>query len=261
MLLYISVDTSTPSLLKPYPASTAHSIVLYPKGYVVQHRANEPRFPKKLASTLIAGQTTARQDLQLSHEFLMFNIHFHPGALYKFLDIPMIEFLHTDIDAELVLGQEVHILNEQLANTASYDEMVKIVETYLSKKVRAIKEDIRPIDKIGKLIADNPTFFSLDKLARQACFSVSQFERIFYQQIGVTPKLFARISRFRKAFDMKEQNPNLDWLQIAYGLGYTDYQHLVKDFKQFAGNTPNTLIQENAHSPERLLNLVQRNTN
>lgn len=34
-----------------------------------------------------------------------------------------------------------------------------------------------------------------------------------------------------------------------------DYQHLVKDFKRFAGVTPNMLIQESNLNPERRLKL------
>ena len=88
------------------------------------------------------------------------------------------------------------------------------------------------------------------------CLCPKQFEKNFIQQIGIAPKFFARISRFNKAsFEKKENNKELNWLQIAIYTGYHDYQHLVKDFKQFAGTTPNSLIQENTASPEKWLGL------
>ncbi len=76
--------------------------------------------------------------------------------------------------------------------------------------------------------------------------------------MGVSPKFFARICRFYKAFETKELNPHLNWQKIAWDAAYTDYQHLVKDFKQFSGSTPNTLVQENTQSPERWIGTQQR---
>jgi transcriptional regulator GlxA family with amidase domain len=81
--------------------------------------------------------------------------------------------------------------------------------------------------------------------------SYRQFEKRFEQLVGVTPKYFARISRFYQAFVLKENNPTLDWLSVAVRTGYNDYQHLAKDFKEFAGTTPTILIKESLESPSR----------
>ena len=38
--------------------------------------------------------------------------------------------------------------------------------------------------------------------------------------------------------------------------GYHDYQHLVKDFQQFAGATPPQMLAENEQAPEKRLGLA-----
>jgi AraC-like DNA-binding protein len=76
------------------------------------------------------------------------------------------------------------------------------------------------------------------------------------QRIGVTPKYYARLCRFWKAFKEKENRPDLDWLSLALDHGYTDYEHLAKDFRQFAGVTPIILLQETARDPERALRIT-----
>lgn len=73
--------------------------------------------------------------------------------------------------------------------------------------------------------------------------------------MGIGPKLFSRIVRFNKAFLYREMNPQADWNTIAFNFGYTDYQHLYKEFKEFAGLTPNMLMTQNDHSPEKILPL------
>ncbi len=45
----------------------------------------------------------------------MFDIRFQPGALYKFIREPMAQFLHKNVDAELVLGGEIRNVHNDLA--------------------------------------------------------------------------------------------------------------------------------------------------
>ena len=68
---------------------------------------------------------------------------------------------------------------------------------------------------------------------------------------GVSPKMYARIARFENAMKLKNARPSLDWLSVALELGYYDYQHLVRDFKEFTQRTPNGFLLADGHSPER----------
>jgi transcriptional regulator GlxA family with amidase domain len=153
------------------------------------------------------------------------------------------------------LGNEIKEVQAQLEGADNYDAMLSILNSYFIKKLRQLKYNNQPIDKVGQIILENPQGFNLDKLAKAACLSHRQFEKRFTQQIGITPKYFARICRFYQAYELKEYKPNLDWLRVAIETGYSDYQHLVKDFKQFSSTTPNALIEESLHNPERRFNV------
>ncbi len=69
--------------------------------------------------------------------------------------------------------------------------------------------------------------------------------------MGVSPKLYARIVQFDRAVKRKNASPGTDWLSIALGLGYCDYQHLAKDCKEFTGLTPAAFYREENRAPER----------
>jgi AraC-like DNA-binding protein len=71
------------------------------------------------------------------------------------------------------------------------------------------------------------------------------------------PKQFLQISRFDKAFRMKNRFPGRDWLSVALHCGYYDYQHLVKDYKEFTGYTPTQFFAIDNHAPERILGDVE----
>jgi hypothetical protein len=54
-----------------------------------------------------------RCDVHLAPEFLMFRVHFQPGALFRLLGIPLYEFGEDYFDAELVLSSEVRDVSER----------------------------------------------------------------------------------------------------------------------------------------------------
>lgn len=254
VLAHFVIDTNQNVPLKPFPAKPQGGIIFFIKGFLI---ANNPSLSttEKREHTLIVGQQEFRQTFQLSHEFLMIDVIFQPGALNKLLGIPMTEFLNKHIDAELLFGQQIHDVNEQLANSICYETMFGIIEKFLLEKIKRVKDNIHPIDKIGQFILDNPTYFDLDSLANHACLSHRQFERRFVQQVGITPRFYQRMGRFRKAFELKLRYGKLNWLEVAWQTGYGDYQHLVKDCKQFSGNTPHQLMQEQNHSPSEMLGI------
>jgi transcriptional regulator GlxA family with amidase domain len=187
---------------------------------------------------------------------MMLKVVFHPGAMYRIFGVPLALITDQYVDAQSVIGNEIKTVNEQMANAGAYQQIINIAEAYLWKKVQKSKIVTNPVSTIGQLLVENPTRFSLDWLASQACWSPRQLERQFMERMGVSPKFLARISRFDKVFSLKQINPSLDWLSIALQTGYNDYQHLVKDFKQFAGVTPNVMMQAEKNSPERVLGIV-----
>ena len=84
----------------------------------------------------------------------------------------------------------------------------------------------------------------MDDVARDACLSLRQFQRKCHERLGMNPKLYARIARFSKAYNMLEANQQLTWSQISHHCGYFDQMHFLKDFKEFAGVTPSLMGQK-----------------
>ena len=255
LIAHFVFDKNQPIPVKAFAPRPELAITFLPKGRLTIHNLlNEQTQIAPSAS--ICGQQLSRYNFHLTKEYLMFRVNFHPGALYRLLPIPLCEFVDTWFDAELAISSEMAEVNEQLANAPNYTVMVNIVENYLTTKIKKIKADIHPVDKVASYILTSSSHVSLDWLARQACLCQRQFNRKFIERIGVTPKLFSRIVRFFNAYKYKEAHPHEDWLSVALLFGYTDYQHMVKDFKEFALVTPNSWVNQDTQSPERILRLA-----
>src|SRR5204862_5422263 len=77
---------------------------------------------------------------------------------------------------------------------------------------------------------------NLEWVARQAGMSPRQFRRRCLEESGLAPKQLCRVLRFRHACSLGERG--LPWGLIAAETGYFDQAHLIRDFREFTGNTP-----------------------
>lgn len=247
---FVFKDQSTLPPVRAYPANPEEAIRFLIIGKLFSTNLETGKNIETPTISII-GQPTIRQNLQITHEYVMLYVRFQPGSLFKLLRIPMTMLIDQHVDATAILGNEIQEVYQQLGCCTSYEEMISLLNNYFMKKLCRLKNDSHPLNNMGRIILQNPQGFNLKKAANEACLSYRPFEKRFEKLIGVTPKYYARICRFYQAFELKEHNPNHDWLSIAVRTGYNDYQHLVKDFKEFAGTTPNVLMGENLNSPSR----------
>jgi AraC-like DNA-binding protein len=71
--------------------------------------------------------------------------------------------------------------------------------------------------------------------------SCRHLERRFREEVGIPPKFFARIQRFQAVFPAVEGGA-AGWADAAVRCGYYDQAHLIRDFRQFAGEPPAAVL-------------------
>ena len=79
--------------------------------------------------------------------------------------------------------------------------------------------------------------FLAQKRIAVAGVSRQHLARAFAHHVGVSPKTFARVMRFRRAIAIARGGRE-GWAELAEELGYFDQSHLIADFREFAGETP-----------------------
>jgi AraC-like DNA-binding protein len=74
--------------------------------------------------------------------------------------------------------------------------------------------------------------------------SERHLRRVFREAVGVSPKTFAMLARFRRALGAANEHHNASWASIAATAGYYDQAHLIAEFRAIAGVTPRALLRE-----------------
>jgi AraC-like DNA-binding protein len=123
---------------------------------------------------------------------------------------------------------------------------VNVVESYLLNllKTNFVDFEFRRINHIAELIKQTYGNINIAQMASEACLSRKQFERIFTQNIGISPKQYLKIIRFQSAIFKKQQNNNLNMTELSYETGYFDQSHFINDFKSMSGLTPKQYFAE-----------------
>jgi AraC-like DNA-binding protein len=246
-----SGDAPIPS--KQRSPKPEQKIVFYLKGLPQFYDAATGKMQQPCPVTVFSHQHD-RKIIRMTSAFSAFIIFLQPGVLHRFTRLPMMELLHRPCDGEILFGTELRSVSERLSEAATPFAMISITEQFLLRHYGKLV-DHHSIDQIALHLLGDPTSFSLDAIARQACLSTKQFYRRFTERIGISPKLFSRLSRFNHAYRYKIAHPGLSWTAVANEFHYTDYHHLEKEFKEFTLLTPENWTKVHLTSPERILNL------
>lgn len=240
---------------KPYPTRPEQCIVFYIRGFELSEIPGLGM--QKRPRSIISGQYTQRINRYSgSTEFLMVQAVLRPGFFHRLTGIPALELQNLFVDLECIFPREAREVNEQLQDCRNYADIIETTNNFFIGVLNRIKIKERQADTVFRLMLQHPTEYSIDWFAKEACLSPRQFERKAYDYLGISPKLFGRISRFIQSYDLKQKQFNLDWLSIAISCGYQDYQHLVKDYFDFAGTLPTQLFNtEESKALERRLGL------
>ncbi|WP_291914819.1 AraC family transcriptional regulator [Chitinophaga sp. CB10] len=245
--------TKEPALSNKYRFVPSYQryIMFYLEDPVKVQRVYSDEFVEKSVS-LTVGPLEKAVWLDMGRRHLALGVAFKPGGLFRLLNIHMTELHEQDFDTKLFLGREIEDINCQLKeNTDNWDKMVAIVETWLLKKVARLKPSIA-VDLVMEKLIQSAGNLTIEKMAYEACISTRQFERRCVERTGMSPKRYARLVRFCKAYHLKENFPDATWTRIAHMSGYYDQMHFIRDFKEFAGITPSIINDEELKSTIRL---------
>ena len=255
MVAHITSDSSKEKLVFPFPPLCEHSIFFYPydKPTIQDPVTGET---ESLYGCTIVGPQSDRIILSFGFDHLVVKIGLQPGGLYRLLGIPMNEMLDRhNFNGEDVFGLNIRNTIDAIAGAKDFNDMKIIAEDFILSYMARLKKIIL-IDRVIPDILRYGGMIKIDQLVKKACLSNRQFERVFKERMGLSPKFYSRLVRFSKAWLFKENNPSKTWTEVAYACDYFDQMHLIRDFKTFAGTNPKVISDALEKQPFSLNNKI-----
>jgi AraC-like DNA-binding protein len=189
----------------------------------------------------VGPRTTYGGTASLSGHVLSFGIFLRPFTPWQLFGIPTSQTVGLDCDGTAVFGSWVADLWHQLGSCRTFTQRVVVATETLLGFVNTARPLTSIMCTVQRLCSCDESS-RVAKVAHDSAMSVRSYERQFAEEIGISPKEFARLSRFATAIDLKRMNKG-SWLNISHRLGYFDQMHMMRDFRIFAGDAPGRLVR------------------
>lgn len=185
----------------------------------------------------------------------LFSTHFVgarllPISIKSIFGVDALDTVDHVVELENLIGLRAHELHNRVAqcsNTAGrFSQLAQFLRNALQKERRsghvitnfAVR---RTIEAKGNI--------RIQEICTAAGISRKHLSHLYKTTVGVTPKMFARLTRFRSVMDQLNCCNN-SWVKVATDNGYFDQSHLISDFKQFAGESPAGFLENRAPDGE-----------
>lgn len=176
-----------------------------------------------------------------------FGVRFLPGVVPAFTDLKMINIIDRIIPFEEVAKDKQ--LPFLIASQAGFENQIKLFIMEYDRFYNGSSE------KLGQMIiaeiVDSYGTIRIDELSEKTGYSISYLEKIFNNDIGISPKKFCSIIRFQWLLNCINSistggitSASMDSKGLAYSLGYFDQAHMIHEFKKYSSRTPSDYISE-----------------
>ncbi|RYF20408.1 MAG: AraC family transcriptional regulator [Oxalobacteraceae bacterium] len=226
----------------PLPARPDQFIEFYLQDrYRISHDDGAPSVAPTVV--VVGPQGYRRTRLILSGSLHVFTIRFQPGGFNALFGIPMTTLVNEGVAIGDVIGEAATGLRDGVMLASDFDGRVSAAEHWLKRTLDVSS----PIDRVARSAAALQRAggrLSIRTLACRAELSDRQFTRRFEQQVGLTPKLFARTIRLNAVLEAKVCLPSRTWTDLVHEAGYADQAHFVRDCRALAGSAPASFFAE-----------------
>lgn len=189
----------------------------------------------------IVGTMTSFFDVIYKKDVKLFGIRFRPGGITVLTRVPISEFTNMRFDIRLVETILDKHLFEEMENSLTIEDTLSCLDSYFLQKLPLLFVPDKQIGLAVNLIEQAKGNIPISLLAQQACLSPRQFERRFKVAIGISPKEFGRITKFKNLSRFMKEQPRQSLFETAVDCGYYDHAHLIREFKRLSGYTPREL--------------------
>jgi len=137
-------------------------------------------------------------------------------------------------------------LTERLSAAHDWETRLDLVEDLLARRMLGARLDSARVDWAVAQIESRGGILGVGSLARELGYSHKHLISLFRDQVGIPPKLLARLVRFERVRRTAGADARIAWTELALGHGYCDQAHLAREVKQLTGLTPTEALPPRA---------------
>ncbi len=232
-----------PQLVESPPSAFTSMVFNYGNPYSVKNVKYES---VSVPQSFLTGQATTSYHLSLMGTIGMVGIVFRPTAMHTLFNLPLGELTDERLSImEILRGGEIMDLQDKIIEAQNTAERMDLLTHFLS--IQLMKNEYRfdTVDFTANQIVDAKGLINVSDMMNNLFMCRRQFERKFFQKVGLSPKFYARTRRLGYLCSLMAGKRQVNWHSMLYDCGYYDQAHFIKDFTAFLGRTPTDYLKNN----------------
>jgi AraC-like DNA-binding protein len=172
-------------------------------------------------------------------------VRFRPGVAHAVFGVPAAHL--TDLSAPLAeLWSDADAALDEARRATDVVQRVRVVQQMLMRRLATRPAPPADVGAAVRMIARARGNLSIAALGPALGMTRQHLARCFARDVGVSPKMFARVARMRAvvATVRRATYAAVDWSRVALDAGYYDQAHLVHEVKALTGLTPGAWVAE-----------------
>jgi AraC-like DNA-binding protein len=193
--------------------------------------------------SFIAGAFDTYVLVGVTGPYEVLQVNFTLLGLRLMLGRPIAELTNQVVELSDVFGADADRLSARLYETPSWAARFALLDSEILARIAKSRAVPAPVIGSYHCLVRSGGAISIGRLAHASGCSQKHLIGQFASNIGLTPKVFARVLRFGRAAKLLAGDDRRALTDIALDCGYYDQSHFIRDFRAFAGVTPSALLE------------------
>lgn len=204
-----------------------------------------------LPGAIVSGASASPFAIDVPPHGLALGVQFKPGAAVPFIGLPAGELEGRQVGLDTLWGGAAALLRERLLSAASAQERFQALEAVLLVRRPHAPSRHPGVAMALRAFAD-PNLRSVAEVNEHTGLSAKRLIALFRAEVGLGPKAYWRVGRFREALRRIEAGAPIRAAELALDLGYCDQPHFNRDFRHFTGLSPREYLAQGLARPNHI---------
>lgn len=166
-----------------------------------------------------------------------------PLGAHALLGVPPGELGNAVVCLDDLLGPLARRLTERLALAPGWAARCAVLDEVLAARAGRGPLPSPAVAHVWQRLTESAGGIPIRQLCAEVGWSRRHLAARFREQVGLPPKVMARVLRFERAHALLLAPARPPLAELAMRCGYADQAHLNREFRALAGCTPTQLLQ------------------
>ncbi len=199
---------------------------------------------KEFPGAIAVGPFARPYAVDRAQQSRVLGVVFKPGAARPLLGVSLHELSDRHVALAELWGAGAVELRERALTARGPRERLAEVESVLGRRLVGAPDLSHPLAAAAVAwMSRAPAGCGVAELSDRLGWTPRRLEQVFRAEVGLTPRSYRRLARFRSALAGIDAVADRGWSAFALEHGYYDQSHFIREFRAHAGLSPSAYLR------------------